>query len=75
MKAEYDFSKGERGKFYRPDAVFSFPVYLEPDVSEFIHQLAEDQNVDVETLVNEWLRADIRLVESVTTRDVPVPTV
>ncbi len=30
MKAEYDFSKGERGKFYHPDAVFSFPIYLEP---------------------------------------------
>lgn len=32
MKAEYDFSKGARGKFYHPNAVFNFPVYLEPDV-------------------------------------------
>ena len=32
MKAEYDFSKAERGKFYHPDAVFSFPVYLARDV-------------------------------------------
>ena len=31
MKPEYDFSKGKR-KFYNPNAVFSFPVYLEPDV-------------------------------------------
>jgi len=36
MKAEYDFSKGTRGKFYHPNAVFSFPVYLEPDVNDFI---------------------------------------
>ena len=35
MKAEYDFSKGERGKFYHPEAVFSFPVYLESDVNDF----------------------------------------
>ena len=33
MKTEYNFSKGTRGKFYHPDAVFSFPVYLEPDVN------------------------------------------
>jgi hypothetical protein len=32
MKKEYDFSKGERGKFYRPDIQLSLPVYLEPDL-------------------------------------------
>ncbi|HFQ92982.1 MAG TPA: hypothetical protein ENK32_03155 [Anaerolineae bacterium] len=65
MKEEYDFSKGIRGKFYNPDAVFSFPVYLEPDVDDFMNKLAEKQNVDVQKLVNEWLRANIRLVQSV----------
>jgi hypothetical protein len=25
MKPEYDFSKGERGKFYRPDAKLNIP--------------------------------------------------
>ena len=29
MKAKYDFSKGERGKFNRKDAVFQLPIYLE----------------------------------------------
>jgi len=65
MKAKYDFSKGERGKFYRPDAVFSFPVYLEPDVDEFMSKLAEEKDVDVQQLINEWLRANIKLVQSV----------
>jgi hypothetical protein len=65
MKTEYDFSKGERGKFYHPDAVFVFPVYLEPDVSEFLDKLAEEKDVDVQTLVNEWLRANIRLIQSI----------
>ena len=64
MKEEYDFSKGERAKFYNPDATFSFPVYLEPDVDDFITRLAEEKNIDVQELVNEWLRADIRLVQS-----------
>ena len=65
MKAEYDFSKGERGKFYRPGAVFSFPVYLEPDVNDFMNRLADEKDVNVQTLVNEWLRVNIKLVQSV----------
>ena len=36
MKAEYDISKGERGKFYEPKAVFNLPIYLEKDVDEFM---------------------------------------
>jgi hypothetical protein len=32
MKKEYNFSKGERGKFYRPDIQLNLPVYLEPEV-------------------------------------------
>jgi len=34
MKKEYDFSKGERGKFYQPDTQLNLPVYLEPDVKK-----------------------------------------
>lgn len=29
MKDRYNFSKGVRGKFSRPDAVFRLPVYLD----------------------------------------------
>ena len=65
MKAECDFSKGTRGKFYHPNAVFSFPVYLEPDVDGFMSKLAEEQSVDVQKLVNEWLRVNIKLIQSV----------
>jgi hypothetical protein len=65
MKAEYDFSKGTRGKFYHPDAVFNFPVYLEPDVNDFMSKLAEEQDIDIQELVNEWLRANIKLLQSV----------
>ena len=65
MKAEYDFSKGERGKFYKPDAVFSFPVYLEPDIDNFMNKLANEKDINVQELVNEWLRVNIKLVRSV----------
>ena len=43
--ADYDFSKGTRGKFYHPDAEFSFPVYIESDVSDFMTKLAEEQDI------------------------------
>jgi len=65
MKAEYDFSKAERGKFYHPDIVLDFPIYLEPDVNDFLTQVAEQKHVDVQELVNEWLRATKQLVQSV----------
>lgn len=35
MKKEYDFSKGERGKFYRPDAELELPIYLDADLREY----------------------------------------
>jgi len=69
MKAEYDFSKGERGKFYSPDAVFSFPVYLAPDVNDFMNQLADEREIDIQELVNEWLRANIKLIQSINARE------
>ncbi|HHC25707.1 MAG TPA: hypothetical protein ENK58_09935 [Desulfobacterales bacterium] len=64
MKAEYDFSKGEQGKFYHPDAEFHLPVYLDPDVSEFMRKLAANKNVDVGQIVNDWLRTNIRSAQA-----------
>ena len=65
MKAEYDFSKAERGKFYNPKASFNFPVYLDPDVDDYLSKLADEKDIDLQQLVNEWLRANIKLVKSV----------
>jgi hypothetical protein len=64
MKAEYDFSKAERGKFYHSDAVFSIPIYLENDVNEFLSKVAEQKKVDVQDLVNDLLRVDMKLIET-----------
>ena len=41
MKKEYDFSKGERGKFFKPDAELCLPIYLEPDIADFMSKIAE----------------------------------
>ncbi len=65
MMPEYDLTKAVRGKFYHPDVAYRFPVYLEPDVNDFLSHLAEHKKIDVQELVNNLLRADIRLIETV----------
>jgi hypothetical protein len=64
MNKEYDFSQGERGKFYHPDLELKFPVYLEKDIAEFLQELSERKGTDIEKIVNDWLRKDIDLVQS-----------
>lgn len=64
MKRHYDFSAAERGKFYRADAEFHFPIYLEADVNEFLTRLADQKKVAVDELVNELLRADMNIIQS-----------
>jgi len=65
MKKEYDFSKGKRGKFYHPNARLNLPVYLETDIAEFIQKYAQEKNIDTGTIVNEWLRNNIKVIQSV----------
>jgi len=63
MKEEYDFSKGERGKFYRPNAELNLPVYLDPDVLDYLSAKAKARGVAVNEMVNDLLRKDIALIE------------
>ena len=65
MKEEYDFSKGERGKFYRPNAILNLPVYLDQDVMEYFSSKAKAKGIDMQKLVNELLRKDIALIQEV----------
>jgi hypothetical protein len=58
MKDEYDFSKGERGKFYRPDAVFELPVYVEPDVARDLEMLAADAGTDVNRVLKRLIERE-----------------
>jgi len=63
MKEEYDFSKGERGKFFRNDIKLNLPVYLDDDVLEFVEKIAKRKNVDIQTVVNQLLKSDIKIAE------------
>ena len=60
MKKEYDFSKGERGKFYRSGVELNIPVFLEPDVAKVVRERARKSDASIGAVVNDWLRQDIR---------------
>ena len=65
MKQEYDFSKGERGKFYRKNAKLNLPVYLDEEVQRYLQERAKAKGMEVAQLVNDMLRQEIKLIESV----------
>ena len=63
MKEEYDFSKAERGKFYRPDAEFNLPVYLDSEIMGFVEEIARRKNIDISTVVNELIRSEMQIAD------------
>ncbi|OGV83437.1 MAG: hypothetical protein A3K19_17620 [Lentisphaerae bacterium RIFOXYB12_FULL_65_16] len=65
MKKQYDFSKAERGKFYRPRAKLNLPVYLDDEVLRFVEGIARKRKTDLSSVVNRLLRTDMELAETV----------
>ena len=63
MRDEYDFSKGERGKFYRPDTKLNLPIYLDDEVMAFVEKIADKKGTDISTIVNKLLRGDMLISE------------
>lgn len=51
MKKEYDFSKGVRGKFYRPKKVQK-TLRLDQDVLNFYQNIANQHGIPYQTLIN-----------------------
>jgi len=65
MREEYDFSKGERGKFFKPGTKVNLPVYLEADVMNYFEAKAKAKGVALNVMVNDLLKKDIALIEGV----------
>lgn len=63
MRKEYDFSKGERGKFFNKDAKLNLPVYLDEEILSFVQGIAKKRKTNVSTIVNQILRSDMQLAE------------
>lgn len=65
MPEEYNFSKGERGKFYRANATLNLPVYLDEEVLNYFSEKTKAKGVELSTIINELLKKDIDLIESI----------
>lgn len=65
MKPEYDFSKGERGKFFRPEADLRLPIYLEAEVQAYLAERAASKRIPLVEMVNSLLKQEIQIIESV----------
>ena len=65
MKEQYDFSKGVRGKFHHPNAVFKLPVYLDEQVQGYLAAKAQAKGVDLSELVNDLLKREIEMIQAV----------
>ncbi|MCB0391975.1 MAG: BrnA antitoxin family protein [Bdellovibrionales bacterium] len=55
MKKEYDFTKGVRGKFYRPNKVQK-TIRLDEDVLNYFNRMAKKTGIPYQTLMNMCLR-------------------
>jgi hypothetical protein len=65
MKPEYDLSKGERGKFFQPDAEMRLPIYLDAEIQKYLSDRAAQKGIPLSELVNGLLRQEIQIIESV----------
>lgn len=65
MKKEYDFSKAEQGKFYRPVEHLEIPVYLDREVKEFFSKTASKKNIGLDRVVNTILRKEMEILKAI----------
>ena len=65
MKKEYDFSKAEQGKFYRPIKKLEIPVYLDKELKEFFTKKALKKNIDLDKVVNTILRKEMEMLKAI----------
>mgnify|MGYP003390042406 FL=1 len=64
MKREYDFSKAVRGKFFRKHADLHLPIYVDNATRRGLERIAKRNGKPVAELVNQLLRKDVELLES-----------
>ena len=64
LDQEIDFSRGVRGKFYRPGAEFHTPIYLEPSVLQALTETANRKGIRLDDLVNDLLKKELAIAET-----------
>ena len=65
MEENYDFSKGERGKFFKQNLKLNLPIYLDDDVYSFVQQVAKNKQKDLSFIVNQLIHSDMQIAETI----------
>jgi hypothetical protein len=65
MKKEYDFSKAEQGKFYRPIEKLEIPIYLDKEIKEFFSKKAATKEIELDKVVNTILRKEMEILKAI----------
>jgi predicted DNA-binding protein len=63
MKREYDFSKVERGKFFKEGAELRLPIYLETKLQHQLERLSRKTGKDVGDMVNELVKKEVEVIQ------------
>ena len=63
MKREYDFSKAERGKFFKEGAELRLPIYLETKLQHQLERLSRKTGKDVGDMVNELVKKEVEVIK------------
>jgi cytidylate kinase len=66
MKREYDFSKAERGKFYRKGAELRLPIYLDAKLQSQLERIAHKKGKEISEVVHQLVRKEVELLEELT---------
>ncbi|MBU4486452.1 MAG: hypothetical protein KKD38_05940 [Candidatus Delongbacteria bacterium] len=65
MKKEYDFTKAEQGKFFRPIDKLDIPIYLDKEIIEYFlkSRKKKDKDFSLSEIINALLKKDIEISE------------
>ena len=65
MKKEYDFSKAEKGKFYRPLNELEIPIYLDKKVKDYYIALSKNKKVALNKIINSILKKEMEIQKEI----------
>ena len=63
MRRKYDFSKAERGKFYRKGTELRLPIYLDAKLQHQLEQIAQKKGKELGEVVNHLVKKEVELLE------------
>ena len=65
MKKEYDFSKAEKGKFYRSPDELEIPIYLDKKVKDYYVSLSKNKKVNLNKIINSILKKEMEIQKEI----------